>query len=104
MRGRAGAGSASTRHDRGQTPDVAARRSHTVRRRPSDRRACPKVPGPGSEAGRGRTGHVVIRLGRISYMNMAPVFYRLEADVHEVQGVPTDLDPRLVDGGLDLRP
>ena len=32
-----------------------------------------------------------MRLGRISYVNMAPVFYRLEADVEEVSGVPTEL-------------
>jgi chorismate dehydratase len=43
-------------------------------------------------------------LGRISYVNMAPVFYRLEADVEEVPGVPTDLNARLVDGELDLAP
>ena len=36
----------------------------------------------------------MISLGRISYVNMAPVFYRLEAEVEEVQGVPTDLNAR----------
>jgi chorismate dehydratase len=46
----------------------------------------------------------VIRLGRISYVNMAPVFYRLDADVEEVQGVPTDLNRRLVAGEIDLAP
>jgi chorismate dehydratase len=46
----------------------------------------------------------VIRLGRISYVNMAPVFYRLTADVEEVQGVPTDLNQRLVSGEIDLAP
>jgi len=46
----------------------------------------------------------VIRLGRISYVNMAPVFYRLEAEVCEVQGVPTELNRRLLDGELDLAP
>jgi chorismate dehydratase len=45
-----------------------------------------------------------IRLGRISYVNMAPVFFRLEADVEEVQGVPTALNGRLVSGELDLAP
>jgi len=30
----------------------------------------------------------VIRLGRISYANMAPVFYRLEHEIEEVTGVP----------------
>lgn len=46
----------------------------------------------------------MIRLGRISYVNMAPVFYRLEADVEEVQGVPTELNRLLLDGELDLAP
>jgi chorismate dehydratase len=46
----------------------------------------------------------VIRLGRISYVNMAPVFYRLDAEVQEVQGVPTDLNRRLLAGELDLAP
>ena len=34
----------------------------------------------------------MIRLGRIAYVNMAPVFYRVEAEVEEVQGVPTELN------------
>jgi chorismate dehydratase len=46
----------------------------------------------------------MIRLGRISYVNMAPVFYRLDAEVDEVQGVPTDLNRRLVAGEIDLAP
>jgi chorismate dehydratase len=46
----------------------------------------------------------LIRLGRISYVNMAPVFYRLEAEVEEVQGVPTELNRQLLEGGLDLAP
>ncbi len=45
-----------------------------------------------------------MRLGRISYVNMAPVFYRLAADVEEVQGVPTDLNQRLLDGEVDVAP
>ena len=36
--------------------------------------------------------HAMIRLGRISYVNMAPVFFRLDAEVDEVQGVPTALN------------
>ena len=40
----------------------------------------------------------MVRLGRISYVNMAPVFYRLAADVEEVQGVPTELNGRLLAG------
>ena len=46
----------------------------------------------------------MIRLGRIAYANMAPVFYRLEAEVEEVPGVPTDLNGRLVRGEIDLAP
>src|SRR3954469_7186970 len=46
----------------------------------------------------------MIKLGRIGYVNMAPVFYRLEAEVEEVVGVPTDLNRRLVAGELDLAP
>ena len=33
----------------------------------------------------------MVRLGRISYVNMAPVFHRLDAEVEEVPGVPTEL-------------
>ncbi|HSC92777.1 MAG TPA: menaquinone biosynthesis protein [Gaiellaceae bacterium] len=46
----------------------------------------------------------MIRLGRISYVNMAPVFFRLQADVDEVQGVPTELNRRLLGGEIDLAP
>jgi chorismate dehydratase len=46
----------------------------------------------------------MIRLGRISYVNMAPVFYRLEADVEEVTGVPVELSKQLLAGELDLAP
>jgi chorismate dehydratase len=45
-----------------------------------------------------------LRLGRISYVNMAPVFYRLEHDVEEVTGVPTELNQRLVAGEIDIAP
>jgi chorismate dehydratase len=46
----------------------------------------------------------MIRLGRISYVNMAPVFFRLEADIEEIAGVPTDLNSRLLAGELDVAP
>jgi chorismate dehydratase len=46
----------------------------------------------------------LIRLGRISYVNMAPLFFRLEADVEEVTGVPTELNARLLAGEVDLAP
>jgi chorismate dehydratase len=45
-----------------------------------------------------------LRLGRISYVNMAPVFYRVDADVEEVLGVPTDLNRRVLAGELDTAP
>jgi chorismate dehydratase len=46
----------------------------------------------------------MIRLGRISYLNMAPVFYGLEAAVEEVRGVPTELNAALMDGRVDIAP
>lgn len=46
----------------------------------------------------------MLRLGRISYVNMAPLFFRLETDAEESPGVPTDLNARLVAGELDLAP
>jgi chorismate dehydratase len=46
----------------------------------------------------------MIRLGRISYVNMAPVFYRLRYEVEEVAGVPTELNRLLLSGALDLAP
>ena len=46
----------------------------------------------------------MIRLGRISYVNMAPVFYRLEHEVGEVVGVPTELNELLIAGEIDLAP
>ncbi len=46
----------------------------------------------------------MIRLGRISYVNMAPVFYRLEYEVDEIVGVPTELNRMLLDGEVDVAP
>jgi len=46
----------------------------------------------------------MIRLGRIGYVNMAPIFYRLDAEVEEVVGVPTALNQWLVGGQLDVAP
>src|SRR4029450_407908 len=61
------------------------------------------------DAGRGRdlrraAEAAPMRLGRISYVNMAPVFYGLEADVEEVTGVPTELSRMLLDGEIDIAP
>ena len=49
-------------------------------------------------------GGAMVRLGRISYVNMAPVFYRLDAEVEEIQGVPTELNRRVLAGELDVAP
>src|SRR6266849_10088466 len=46
----------------------------------------------------------LMRLGRIAYVNMAPVFYRVEADYEEVSGVPTELNRKLVAGEIDTAP
>jgi chorismate dehydratase len=46
----------------------------------------------------------MVKLGRISYVNMAPVFYRLEAEVEEVAGVPTELARALFAGEVDVAP
>jgi chorismate dehydratase len=46
----------------------------------------------------------VIRLGRISYANMAPVFFRVDAEYEEVTGVPTELNRRLIARELDTAP
>jgi chorismate dehydratase len=47
---------------------------------------------------------VTLRLGRIAYANMAPVFYRLDADVVEVVGVPTELNRALLTDEIDIAP
>ena len=46
----------------------------------------------------------MIRLGRISYANMAPVFYRVEAEYEELQEVPTTLNRMLSAGEIDVAP
>jgi len=46
----------------------------------------------------------MLRLGRISYVNMAPVFFRLDAEVDEIQGVPTALNAQLIARELDIAP
>ncbi|HEV8249496.1 MAG TPA: MqnA/MqnD/SBP family protein, partial [Gaiellaceae bacterium] len=46
----------------------------------------------------------MIRLGRIGYVNMAPVFHRLDADVEEVVGVPTELNQALLADEIDVAP
>src|SRR3979490_3394361 len=46
----------------------------------------------------------MIKLGRISYANMAPVFFRVDAEYEEVTGVPTELNRLLLAGELDTAP
>src|SRR5690349_24542994 len=46
----------------------------------------------------------MIRLGRIAYANMAPVFFRVDMEYEEVAGVPTELNRRLIAGELDTAP
>ena len=46
----------------------------------------------------------MIRIGRISYLNMAPIFYELRASVEEITGVPTELNQALLDGDVDIAP
>ena len=46
----------------------------------------------------------MIKLGRISYVNMAPVFYRVDTEYDEVQAVPTALNRMLTDGEIDVAP
>jgi chorismate dehydratase len=45
-----------------------------------------------------------VRLGRIAYVNMAPVFYRVDAEYEEAAGVPTELNRKLVAGEIDTAP
>src|SRR3954468_1429601 len=47
---------------------------------------------------------MAIKLGRIGYVNMAPVFYRLDAEGEEVVGVPTALNRQLIARELDVAP
>jgi chorismate dehydratase len=46
----------------------------------------------------------MLRLGRIAYANMAPVFFRVDLDVEEVSGVPTALNRALLVGDVDVAP
>src|SRR5207244_3934816 len=78
-----------------------ARAPSRVRRR---RRADRRDAGLSGSALGARGGGPVIRLGRIGYVNMAPVFYRVEAEFDEVVGVPTALNAALLDGECDLAP
>ncbi len=48
---------------------------------------------------------MMLRLGRISYANMAPVFYELDGvGLEQVSGVPTDLNAKLLAGEVDVAP
>ena len=48
---------------------------------------------------------MTLRLGRISYANMAPVFYELDGiGLEQVSGVPTELNAKLLAGEVDVAP
>jgi chorismate dehydratase len=66
--------------------------------------ALPELPASGLGPAATRPEAAPIRLGRIAYANMAPVFFRVEAEFDEVGGVPTDLNRRLIAGELDTAP
>src|SRR3954451_15768330 len=58
------------------------------------------MPEPAGPHGAAR----VIRLGRIAYANMAPVFFRVDAEFEEGVGVPTELNRLVVAGEIDSAP
>ena len=60
------------------------------------------APGARLQPGSGSASR--LKLGRISYVNMAPVFHRLDAEVEEVIGVPTELSRNLLAGEVDVAP
>src|SRR5262249_8645219 len=69
-----------------------------------------RAHGAGRRTRAGAAGHALqraapmVKLGRIAYANMAPVFFRVDAEYEEVTGVPTDLNRRLIAGELDMAP
>jgi chorismate dehydratase len=68
------------------------------------RRACAPPAGyAGGTSGREKELQV-LRLGRISYVNMAPVFHRLDHPHVEVTGVPTELNRMVLDREVDVAP
>jgi chorismate dehydratase len=60
------------------------------------------TPGARLHSGTGSASR--LKLGRISYVNMAPVFHLLDAEVEEVTGVPTELSRALLAGHVDVAP
>jgi chorismate dehydratase len=46
----------------------------------------------------------MIRLGRVSSLSMAPLFHRLEAEIHEVRAGPAELIAALMDGQVAVAP
>jgi len=67
-----------------------------------DVRDTAQAPGARLQSGSGSASR--LKLGRISYVNMAPVFHRLDAEVEEVAGVPTELSRALLAGEVDVAP
>src|SRR5581483_7176452 len=94
------------RHGRARADLPGGRRDE--RDRAESPRARALHPGGGTDPRPARHAlqrtETLVRLGRISYVNMAPVFYRVDAEVEEVLGVPTELNRLLVDGELDTAP
>ncbi|MFQ5426070.1 MAG: menaquinone biosynthetic enzyme MqnA/MqnD family protein [Gaiellales bacterium] len=43
-------------------------------------------------------------LGRIAYVNMAPLFHDLDHDAEQITGVPTELNAKLLRGEVDVAP
>src|SRR5581483_3452008 len=93
-------------HGRAREDLPGSRRDERDRAEDSGARPVREGGGPHPRA----AGHALqraaamVKLGRISYVNMAPVFYRVDAEVEEVQGVPTQLNRMLLDGELDTAP
>src|SRR5437588_4829079 len=99
--GRRGGGADRRRPARRAAARGSAGAPPRLRRRGRPDRRDARLPEPARGA---RGGGPVIRLGRIGYVNMAPVFYRVEAEFDEVVGVPTDLNRALLEGECDLAP
>src|SRR5207245_7981582 len=87
------------RRAHGHRPEARGPRAARARRR----------PGPGSARHALQRAAAVrrmsqIRLGRIAYANMAPLFFRLDVDAEEIVDVPTALNRMVVAGEIDVAP
>src|SRR5262245_64086153 len=73
-----------------------------ARRAGSPSSATRSTTSSGDGSDHGEAPGMSLRLGRIGYVNMAPVFFRLEYEVDEIVGVPTELNRMLLDGEVDV--